>query len=115
MKLVLDRNAFEPGEEIAGSVSHPDLIEVEVALCWDTWSRGDRDSNQVAQTQIWIERGHGRFTLTAPESPLSFTGKLLSLRYFIRARGANAEDRFDIVIGPARTVMTLASDGLDPR
>ncbi len=76
--------SFRPGETIQGTANWslaeaPEALEVR--LFWFTQGKGDQDVGVIETTAL---DGAGRegsrdFTFTAPEAPLSFSGKLISL------------------------------------
>jgi hypothetical protein len=76
--------AFRPGETIQGTASWS-LLEapeaLEVRLFWFTQGKGDQDVGvmETAALEGAGREGSRDFTFTAPEAPLSFSGKLISL------------------------------------
>jgi hypothetical protein len=88
IELAGGKTSFAPGESIRGTagwrleVPHEGL---EVRLFWYTEGKGQRDVD-IVET-VTLDRGsregsHG-FTFTAPQAPLSFSGKLISLIWAI--------------------------------
>jgi hypothetical protein len=107
MKLVLDQTAFEPGDTITGRVHHPARVEAIVSLQWETKSFSHRESGRLADVRVVVDDSmFGHFTITTPDTPISFEGKLFSLVMYLHVHGALQEDRVDIVIAPGRVVAT---------
>jgi hypothetical protein len=114
LELPDNRTAFEPGEEIEVIVGWkcdepPEAVELRTA--WTTRGKGDRDLEVVS-----IERIEGcgaldgrRQRLILPRSPYSFSGKLISLNWFIEAvllPSGNAT-HIDVVIAPGAREVEL--------
>jgi hypothetical protein len=108
------RSAFAPGESVEvdaeWQLAEP-AREIELRLVWSTAGIGARDLDVVERRVIGAGRsGHGRHTLQLPESPYSFSGKLISLlwslelivddgRCSVQLRIVVAPERREIVIG----------------
>jgi hypothetical protein len=79
-----NRKEFAPGQEIAGAV-HWELEEAprsaEIRLCWFTRGKGTEDSEIIERVVLDSpQAGDVRtFSFKAPDSPYSFSGKLISL------------------------------------
>ena len=89
---------YRPGETLAGeylleSVAYGMVKAIEVSVLWYTEGKGDED---LAVHEFWrrsVEDGEslepGRplpFSTTLPESPLSYDGAILKLRWCVRVR-----------------------------
>ena len=101
------RDAYDPGEELRGTVSW-DLAapaaDVEVRLFWYTRGKGTTDVN-VVKTQRFDaagRRGRHDFRFVLPESPYSFSGKLISLVWALEAIAEPGERsaRLDLIVAP---------------
>ena len=99
--------AFAPGDEIAGAVLW-ELDEAprqaELRLLWFTRGKGTDDVGVVETVRFDApQAGDTRsFSLRAPESPYSFSGKLISVIWaleLVLEPGDHCE-RVEIVIGP---------------
>ena len=90
ISLELDRKdgCYAPGDTITVEV-HWDLNELPEAifasLRWQTEGKGTDDSSVVTEEQIKPTSMKGResITLRAPRAPLSFSGKLIRLNWFV--------------------------------
>lgn len=96
----LDDNGrvYHPGETLSGeyrlgSIARDDVKAVEVSVLWHTEGKGDED---LAVHKFWplsVEEGDridtrlpGRFSTTLPNSPLSYDGVIVKLRWCVRVR-----------------------------
>lgn len=88
VELLAEKTSFRPGETIGVRGSwelevRPEALEAR--LFWYTEGKGDRDVD-ILETQkldspsAW---GSQELTFTAPQEPLSFSGKLISLIWAI--------------------------------
>lgn len=107
ISLADSRTDFRPGEAIAGTARWqcPDPPrELAVSLGWFTRGKGSEDSETVASTSIDapLAQGEFAFRFTAPASPHSFSGKLISLIWAVEITDDSAEQpvRVEIVIAP---------------
>ena len=105
---------FRPGDEIAGAVRW-ELDDAprsaEVHLCWFTRGKGTEDSEIVETLHLDApQAGDVRtFSFKAPESPYSFSGKLISLIWCVEVL-LEPKKRFareTIVIAPDATEVVL--------
>lgn len=106
MRITVDRTTFEPGDTITGQVMHGAPTDAVVSLRWQITSKAEPEEGQVAETSVRIDEMAARFSLTAPDTPISFAGRLFSLAFFVHVSGAGEEDRVGIVVGPGRVVAT---------
>lgn len=84
LRLELPRHEFQPGDEIEGVASWSADAAIDaltLRLGWHTEGRGDREAAVAEQSKIEDPPREGRqaFSFSAPESPYSFSGKLVSL------------------------------------
>ena len=96
----LDGNGrvYRPGESLAGdywieSLTACQLKVVEVSVLWHTEGKGDED---LAVHEFWRrDAGDGRefdpsrperFSTTLPNSPLSYEGQIVKIRWCVRVR-----------------------------
>ena len=107
----LDSAAIEPGGTISGRVAwHGDATSLVVKLTWVTRGKGDQDTDVVAETTVPVAgQTDARFTLTAPFEPFTFSGKLISIVYYVTARVAGTETTTEIVIAPNGKEVVLAT------
>lgn len=119
LKLGLRENctAYAPGDELAGAAlweldSAPTLAEVR--LVWSTKGKGTEDAAVVATIAFEApQAGDTRpFSLRLPESPYSFSGKLISLVWAVELvlQPGNLHDRVEIVVAPQRQEILLPRD-----
>ena len=101
------RTAFAPGETIDGAVSwqlDAPPRQVFLRLFWFTKGKGGEDMKVVSEILFDDPRAMETrlFTMTLPQSPYSFNGKLVSLVWALElgAEGKDAAFRQEIVIAP---------------
>jgi len=107
IRLEQNRTAYEPGETVAGTISwqlpEPPRI-LEVQLSWTTRGKGTVDSDIVnVQTFESIPAsGERAFSVKLPDTPYSFSGKLISVVWQVRllARPSKDEATVPIVVSP---------------
>lgn len=114
IKTRLDKTNFLPGEELAGEVSW--LTDsapgrVELRLFWHTEGKGTRDI-EVVETIGFDNAGRQDrrpFQLQLPNSPYSFSGKLISVVWALELVLASTgeTERLEIVISPTRAEIAL--------
>src|SRR5262245_44361513 len=92
------RRVHEPGETLCGEcrLSDFDVAEVqalELSVLWYTEGKGDEDfavhhfeRRCVDDAEPWEIRHPLRFRTVLPNSPLSYEGTLLKIRWCVRAR-----------------------------
>ena len=90
--------AYQPGETLSGeyrleSVQREDVKAVEVSVLWHTDGKGDEDlavhdfRRLSVEDGDWIDpRYPGRFCTVLPNSPLSYQGVIIKLRWSVRVR-----------------------------
>lgn len=110
-----DRTAYEPGDEVVGDV-HWKLDSpagvLELRLFWFTRGKGVEDAGVVETVRFdrpqLEETRPFRFRL--PDSPYSFSGKLISLVWALElvAEPANDVHRLEITMAPGGEEIQLA-------
>ncbi|NLX97254.1 MAG: hypothetical protein GXY83_13855 [Rhodopirellula sp.] len=90
--------AFHPGEEISGEyrfdwLALDEIQAVEVSVLWYTDGKGDTDMavhdfrRISAEEGGWIDpRRPGEFRTVLPNSPLSYDGAILKIKWCVRVR-----------------------------
>jgi hypothetical protein len=98
IRLDGDRLVFQPGESFSGqywvdSLGEGDIKAVEASVLWHTEGKGDEDMavhefwRRDADDGIPIDPGRPeRFSTTLPNSPLSYEGHIIKLRWCVRVR-----------------------------
>ena len=112
-----DRTDFLPGEELAGEVSwQTDSAPgpVELRLFWHTEGKGTRDVEVIESISFNVPGRQDRrdFRFQLPESPYSFSGKLISVVWALELVLPSTGDteRIDIVISPTRAEIALQQE-----
>ncbi len=108
------RTAFEPGESIPLTVEwtlNPGETAVEMRLVWQTSGKGGTDG-EVANTWRFDNpalRESRVVEIELPNSPYSFSGKLVSLRWAFELISQPSEEstRIDLTIAPGRREVIL--------
>lgn len=114
------RTAFRPGELLTGSVAwrlDRPAKDLEVRLFWFTQGKGTQDVRVTAIRRLDVGlHGRGGFRFKLPDSPYSFSGKLISLTWAIEAVAQPGERsaRAEIVISPEGKEVRLDADPLAP-
>lgn len=108
-----EKTAYQPGEEIKGTVawtSQKPPRKAELRLFWQTRGKGDRDTSTVASVAFDLPRPSDQraFSFRAPEFPPSFSGRLISLVWgldlVLEPVGSEA---IELVIAPAAQELSL--------
>ena len=102
-----DKRSYQPGEKVTGTFRWEiDGVpeSVEVRLVWSTHGKGTRNF-QVVETvtlRSSMNRDQQKFQLTAPDSPYSCSGRLVSIAWGVEAviEPGSLSAREDIVISP---------------
>jgi hypothetical protein len=109
-----DRTGFRPGEMIEGAVGwnlSEQLQSIEVRLAWQTRGKGTEDHQVVHQMQFDDPplQGARPFQFVAPFEPFSFSGKLISVMWYleVKVRPDRVSARTDIIIAPAGKELLL--------
>jgi hypothetical protein len=101
------RDAYRPGEELRGAVAWELATPprgMEVRLFWYTRGKGTQDVKvaKIVRFDPVTARGRHDFRFVLPDSPYSFSGKLVSLIWALEAvaEPGDATARLDLVIAP---------------
>jgi hypothetical protein len=93
-----DGSAYRPGEALSGqywvkSLDTDQVKAIEFSVLWHTEGKGDED---MAVHEFWRRdaddgspldlRRPERFRTTLPNSPLSYEGRMIKLRWCVRVR-----------------------------
>ena len=119
LRTLDNRTAFAPGEEIT-VVAEWQLADpspaAELRLVWYTQGKGDEDIQIVDLIAIPAPRAADshRWTVRLPDSPFSFSGKLITLTWAIElVFGTEHSLRLDIVIAPSGREVLLHKPAVD--
>ena len=89
---------YRPGEMLSGeyrleSVTAAEVKAIEVSVLWYSEGKGDEDLAVHEFRRLSAENGDpidprrpGRFSTTLPQSPLSYEGAIVKLRWCVRVR-----------------------------
>ena len=110
------RTAFRPGEMISGSISWSLPVapaQVTLELFWTTRGKGTVDSEVVQSVQIKhpAAAAEQRFELKTPNSPYSFSGKLVSLLWGLRLiiHPSQEQAQVNLTISPTGAEINLVA------
>jgi hypothetical protein len=117
MRIEIDggRQSFRPGQQVTGTVEWSldrDPKSVTLRLFWYTRGKGDRDVEVVREIAFpQPQRAQGaRFEIVVPDSPWSFSGKLISLVWaleLVADRGSSELERLDLTVSPTGNEIVL--------
>jgi len=118
LQLDGDKTCYEPGAQVIATADW-DLDQpataVELRLMWQTSGKGDTDSSVVQEVSFDNpeQRGQKRLGIQLPDSPYSFSGKLVSLMWQIELEAvpSGETDRVYITLAPGGEEILLSSDG----
>jgi len=90
VEIKLDKDSYMPGETISGTARwqlEESVKSIELRLFYYTEGKGTDDVEIVETTQIPnpAMSGSQQFQWQAPQSPFSFSGKLISLIWAVEA------------------------------
>jgi len=89
---------YRPGETLAGeyrlnSIDPEEIRAIEVSVLWHTEGKGDEDLAVHDFRRLSPENGQGidllrpgRFSTRLPNSPLSYNGVIVKIRWCVRVR-----------------------------
>ncbi len=103
-----DRRVYEPGSEISGRalwVLQDPPKDVQLRLFWYTEGKGTQDVGIADEVSFGPNpEGRETFRLHFPDTPCSFSGRLLSIRWALElvAEPSGETERIDLVMGPGR-------------
>jgi len=119
------RDSFRPGEILSGeyhvdTTNVPDIEALEVSVLWHTEGKGDEDLSvhlfnrfDLSSDAAVVPNHSGRFSTQLPNSPLSYEGVIVKIRWCVRIRVFDGRGK-DIVaerpfrlglVTPARAVL----------
>ena len=115
---------FVPGETISGeyrleSFDFEDIKAVELSILWYTEGKGDEDLDvrefrRISSDELnWLEFSRPqRFETVLPNSPLSYNGSILKIRWCIRVRvfprrGREIVDELPFVLGDVKAPQSV--------
>lgn len=99
MALSLDAVSAECGGTVAGTASWPGGGPAEMSLHWTTSGDGSVDAG-TAQT-VQLAEGERRFELAVPQDgPMTFAGKLISVRWEVTLRTGDASESAEVTVLP---------------
>jgi hypothetical protein len=108
-----DHRVFQPGEVLSGSfhlaaVGGREVEAVELSVLWYTEGKGDEDMMVHHFEALTLEEGRidpgpvRRFAVRLPQSPLSYDGLIVRVRWCVRVRAAIAGWRDRVAEAPFR-------------
>ncbi len=106
IRVALEKEALTPGETIAGTVTWKagQVDAIRINLIWYTQGKGDMDHHTVESQSVPHPSSFGshRFSFNLPESPYSFSGKLLSLIWAVEVflEPSDESDRREFTLSP---------------
>jgi hypothetical protein len=115
LRLEEGRRAFAPGDRLRGTAgwslpAAPALVEVR--LYWKTVGKGTTDLQVVDVTRAAASAsGEQRFDFRLPETPHSFSGRLVSLVWAVElvVEPGDESCREEIVVAPGGRALVLTS------
>jgi hypothetical protein len=114
LRLEEGRRAFAPGDRVRGTATwslrrQPTLVEVR--LYWKTVGKGTTDLQvvDVARAEAAIPSGERRFEFRLPETPYSFSGRLVSVVWAVElvVEPTDQSCREEIVVAPGGRALVL--------
>jgi len=112
LELEDSRNAFRPGETLAGTATweleQPSPLELR--LFWYTVGKGTEDVGVVETLPLPESAASGsyEFRLQLPRGPYAFSGKLISLIWALELVAASGEvERLDLTVAPTGKEIVL--------
>jgi len=105
IRLEGNGRTYSPGESLAGeywleSLPADQVKAIEVSVMWYTEGKGDEDfavhdfwRTSVDETSTFDPRSPGAFTTVLPNSPLSYEGQIVKIRWCVRVRAFLARGR----------------------
>ena len=122
LKLINEHNFFKPGSILKGNIIwNIDIIPqtITISLCYWTEGRGTEDAVSIAKEEVKITNPSGEqpFEFPIPNSPWSFSGKLISVNWAVAAeiRSKNLFTLIPITISPTAAEINLYGHPDDPR
>jgi hypothetical protein len=96
---------YQPGETLAGdyrleAIAADEVKAIEVSILWCTEGKGDEDMEVHDFERVSFEtephpqpRRFGRFSTVLPNSPMTYYGTVLKIRWYVRVRAFLARGR----------------------
>jgi len=116
IELSRDCAAFEPGEELSGSVTwsgESTIRSLELRLFWFTRGKGIEDAGVVEKLAFEqpLPTETRAFRFKVPQAPYSCTGTLVSITWALEliTYPSKAVTRREIEIGPGKRSVSLES------
>jgi hypothetical protein len=98
---------FTPGENVSGKIlwaldKAPE--EILLSLGWWTEGRGSKDA-KIEEEMTWktqLRAGEEKFSFTIPQSPYSFNGQLISLKWGLELSSKESREKhlLEIIVSP---------------
>lgn len=113
ISVMLEKKAWQPQQQVKGTVTwhlDKDPKDLVVRLFWYTQGRGTEDLEVVDQVGVEpAQQGQMSFSLTLPEGPYSFSGKLISVIWAVEcvARPSNDCGREELTVSPTGEEIVL--------
>lgn len=100
--ILIDENrvTFRPGELLRGEVRWQEQALTEIRLIWYTSGKGTTDTQVVQTIPGSGTIGSCRFEFRLPDSPPSFSGRLISLHWAVEAVSGSQTMRHEITLSP---------------
>jgi hypothetical protein len=98
IRLDGDKRSYQPGDTLSGeyrleSFLWEEIEAIEVSVLWYTEGKGDEDlavhyfRRLAASDEHWTDPAlPGRFSTSLPNSPLSYQGLIVKIRWCVRVR-----------------------------
>lgn len=116
IELRAGQTAYHPGQTLTGRLRwwfDHEPAQIELQLLWTTRGKGSVDTQVVNSIVIDNpgERGDREFSFDLPDSPYSFSGKLISLVWSLRAvaKKSKTEAQTTLLISPAMQEIQLTA------
>ncbi len=87
LKVILERDVYCPGEQLAGKVKWSAVSDgsesLAIRMLWYTQGKGDRDYKTMDSVELSLTgtMSVASFEFVVPHRPISFSGKLISLHW----------------------------------
>lgn len=115
------RTHFAPGEELRGvatwNIGGSTVAALRLRMFWFTSGKGTTNTQVVQTINVPSPQSEGSsaFSFTLPQSPYSFSGKLISLQWVIELAPPPREEaaRFEFTMGPGTQEVNLYAHLLD--
>lgn len=92
------RRSYQPGDDLAGqcrveAAEAAEIKAIELSVLWHTEGKGDEDLGvhffqrlAADEDNAFDLRAPARFSTRLPQSPLSYDGRLIKIRWCVRVR-----------------------------